>query len=155
MPEENTLPLYEVAGLLPKGFQGHITYTTALPQGLRELRATFTFDQREPTQELEQLQADCRAALRENLPEEPPAPLLAAAYRMPKAEINVSLFLNGQCLGSAHRNTLVKELALAPEGSSAGFVSCRPAGVLQVVLHALNILNDSTHYSLCIRGIAE
>ena len=50
MPQTNERLLYRVSGQLPRGFQGHISYTTLLPGELRALRVVFTFDKREPQQ---------------------------------------------------------------------------------------------------------
>ena len=96
------------------------------------------------------------AAPAQNLPEGTPVPEALAEHlcTMPKGEINVSLFLNGACVGSAHRNQLTKEMLLAPQGSSEGFVNCRPTGVLRVVLHVLNVLNDETNYTLRLEEVA-
>ena len=135
MPQTNERLLYRVSGQLPRGFQGHISYTTLLPGELR---------------------AGCMAAAAQNLPEGTPVPEALAEHlcTMPKGEINVSLFLNGACVGSAHRNQLTKEMLLAPQGSSEGFVNCRPTGVLRVVLHVLNVLNDETNYTLRLEEVA-
>ena len=139
MPQTNEWLLYRASGQLPRGFQGHISYTTLLPGELRALRVVFTFDKRA-----------------QNLPEGTPVPEALAEHlcTMPKGEINVSLFLNGACVGSAHRNQLTKEMLLAPQGSSEGFVNCRPTGVLRVVLHVLNVLNDETNYTLRLEEVA-
>ena len=51
MPQTNEWLLYRASGQLPRGFQGHISYTTLLPGELRALRVVFTFDKREPQQE--------------------------------------------------------------------------------------------------------
>ena len=138
MPQTNERLLYRVSGQLPRGFQGHISYTTLLPGELRALRV------------------GCMAAAAQNLPEGTPVPEALAEHlcTMPKGEINVSLFLNGACVGSAHRNQLTKEMLLAPQGSSEGFVNCRPTGVLRVVLHVLNVLNDETNYTLRLEEVA-
>ena len=118
MPQTNERLLYRVSGQLPRGFQGHISYTTLLPGELRALRVMFTFDKREPQQEPDTLRAGCMAAAAQNLPEGTPVPEALAEHlcTMPKGEINVSLFLNGACVGSAHRNQLTKEMLLAPQG---------------------------------------
>ena len=137
MPQTNEWLLYRASGQLPRGFQGHISYTTLL-------------------QEPDTLRAGCMAAAAQNLPEGTPVPEALAEHlcTMPKGEINVSLFLNGACVGSAHRNQLTKEMLLAPQGSSEGFVNCRPTGVLRVVLHVLNVLNDETNYTLRLEEVA-
>lgn len=109
MPQTNEWLLYRASGQLPRGFQGHISYTTLLPGELRALRVVFTFDKREPQQEPDTLRAGCMAAAAQNLPEGTPVPeaLVEHLCTMPKGEINVSLFLNGACVGSAHRNQLL------------------------------------------------
>lgn len=131
-------PLYEISGALCKGFQGHIAYTTVLPQQLAGLEICVTFDKREPEQE-PLLRAACAAAIRQNEPGlELTEQQQSFLSRSPKSEINVSVFLNGQCVGSAHRNQLTKRIVLAPDAACEGFVACRPEGVL----HVLNVLND-------------
>lgn len=158
MQQPNQQPLYRVTGQLPRGFQGHIAYTTLLPEDLRALRIVFTFDKREPQQDLEALHRDCLAAVVKNgvpVERESSGPLAQRLCAMPKGEINFSVFLNGACVGSAHRNQLEKRVILAADGSSEGFVSCRPAGSVRVVLHVLNVLNDDTNYSLCLEGVYE
>lgn len=50
MPQTNKRLLYQVSGQLPRGFQGHISCTTLLPEELRALRTVFPFDKREPQQ---------------------------------------------------------------------------------------------------------
>ena len=139
MPQTNERLLYRVSGQLPRGFQGHISYTTLLPGELRALRVMFTFDKREPQQEPDTLRAGCMAAAAQNLPEGTPVPEALAEHL---------------CVGSAHRNQLTKEMLLAPQGSSEGFVNCRPTGVLRVVLHVLNVLNDETNYTLRLEEVA-
>ena len=67
MPQTNERLLYRVSGQLPRGFQGHISYTTLLPGELRALRVVFTFDKREPQQEPDTLRAGCMAAAAQNL----------------------------------------------------------------------------------------
>ena len=74
MPQTNERLLYRVSGQLPRGFQGHISYTTLLPGELRALRVVFTFDKREPQQEPDTLRAGCMAAAAQNLPEGTPVP---------------------------------------------------------------------------------
>ena len=45
-------------------------------------------------------------------------------------------------------------MLLAPQGSSEGFVNCRPTGGRRVVLHVLNVLNDETNYTLRLEEVA-
>ena len=147
-------PLYRVSGKLPKGFLGHIAYTTVLPKELTGLRLVTTFDKREPAQDLDALRAGCLEAVGENAPgAQLPDSLLDAVLRMPKAEINMSVFFDGACVGCAHRDSLKKEVYISPERASAGFLNCRPRGLARIVLHVYNILNDDTEYTLELLGV--
>ena len=90
MQQPNQQPLYRVTGQLPRGFQGHIAYTTLLPEDLRALRIVFTFDKREPQQDLEALHRDCLAAAAKNgvpVEGEFSGPLAQRLCAMPKGEI--------------------------------------------------------------------
>lgn len=148
-------PLYEASRALCKGFQGHIAYTMVLPRQLAGLEICVTFDKREPEHE-QTLRAACAAAVSQN---EPGLELTEQQQgflsRSLKSEINVSVFLNGQCIGSAHRNQLTKRIVLAPDAACEGFAACRPEGVLRVVLHVLNVLNDDTNYTVCVKEAAQ
>lgn len=145
---------FQVRGCLNKGFQGHITYTFAAPVTDGSMDICFCFDQREAAEGLEELREGCRRALDINMPgREFTEEEYEVFYRMPKGEINVSVFHNGQCIGSAHRNTPVKNIRISPNGSSEGFAACHiSAGVVRIVLQVLNVLNDKTEYELTVKG---
>lgn len=145
---------FQVRGCLNKGFQGHITYTFAAPAMDGDMDICFCFDQREAAEGLEELREGCRKALALNMPERKfSEEEYEMFYRMPKGEINVSVFHNGQCIGSAHRNVPSKNIRISQNGSSEGFAACRiSGGVVRIVLHVLNVLNDGTEYELTVKG---
>lgn len=149
----NPRELYRVSGTVQKGFCGHIQYTTVFPKELNALQVCFTFDKREPQQDLDRLRSQCMAAVRENMPEgNLPPQVLDLLAQMPKGEINLSLFVQDACVGTAHRNLLTKAFTVSPSYASEGFLRCRPAGVIRLALHVLNVTNDDTQYTLTVRG---
>lgn len=146
--------LYKTSGQLSAGYQGHIAYSFFLPKSVEALDISFEFDKREPLKNLEELKKRGMRAVLCNMPDlEMDESMEQRFLKMPKSEINVSVFHNGACLGSAHRNLLLKEIHISPEGSSEGFLLWRlQGGNLRIVLHVLNVLNDDTNYSLTVKG---
>ena len=81
----------------------------------------------------------------------------AAAYMllsgMEKTEINLSVFHNGAYVGCSHRNEIEKHIFISPNEASDGFIPWNfRGGILRVVLHVYQILNDHTPYELTISG---
>lgn len=146
--------LYKTSGQLSAGYQGHIAYSFFLPKSVEALDISFEFDKREPLKNLEELKKQGMRAVLCNMPDlEMDESMEQRFLKMPKSEINVSVFHNRACLGSAHRNLLLKEIHISPEGSSEGFLLWRlQGGNLRIVLHVLNVLNDDTNYSLTVKG---
>lgn len=145
----------KVQGTLNRGFQGHIAYIFSLPESVKKMRVTVAFDKREPEQRDAAYFEAVRAAAAANgidfasLSEEEQAHF----YDAPKGEINFSIIFNGQYLGSAHRNMLEKEAVISPCEASKGFEKAVfHGGVLKVILHCLNIVNDGTPYTVTIEG---
>ncbi|WP_143321840.1 DUF6669 family protein [Clostridium sp. HBUAS56010] len=146
--------LYKTSGQLSAGYQGHISYLFFIPENMKSLDITFEFDKREPTGNLEEIEKKGIQALLQNIPDlEVTQSVKEQLLKMPKSEINVSVFHNGACLGTAHRNLLLKEIHISPEYSSEGFLQWKTdEGNLRIVLHVLNVLNDNTNFSLVVKG---
>ncbi len=147
--------IFLTSGYLSQDFQGHITYTVLLPSDIKTLKIDFTFDKREAEQSYEEISQRCMNAMKINadhveLKEEE----LQFISKFPKSEINMSVFLDDQCLGTAHRNELNKNVVLSATKSSDGFMPCQPKGILRIVLHALHVLNPETPYTLSVKGVS-
>lgn len=146
-----------VTGELNRDFQGNVRYLLQIPEAVRRIRVRFTFDQREPKWDPEQLRRDCKRALLTNLPEELISEeMLNRFMTFPKGEINMSISYQGAVLGSAHRNELVKEVFIGADEASEGFMPANfKGGALEITLHCLNVVNDGTHYELIVEGSAQ
>lgn len=144
-----------IQGLLPRAFQGHITYTLVLEEPMERLRIISTFDKHkiEPDRREELAQA-CREEISRFVPlDQVPPEKMDRLLNIPKTEINLSVFFNEELVGSMHKDLPRKEVVLAPEDSTVGFLPFTPRpGVLKIVLHALNVLNDGTQYTLTVEG---
>lgn len=148
--------LYSISGVLNKGFRGHISFTSVLPDELDYLHIVFTFDKRDPDLEDVEMKQACLAAAQENNPEGLIlAPMGEFLAKMPKSEMNCSVFIDDVCVGSAHRNVLTKEIMISTEKSSEGFIPYRPKGVIRVVIHVQNVLHNGTNYTLQVLGGKE
>lgn len=140
---------YTVKGVLPKGFVGHIAYSTVLPKALTGVQLKFVFDKKNLMESQEYFRDECVQTLAAQAPQLVPTQELIDHFcASAKTEINVSVFFDDYCAGSAHRNSAEKEFFITPTAASEGFTPCQPCGVARVVLHVLNVLNDETAYTL-------
>lgn len=147
---------YEVMGELPKGFLGNITYETVLPKEIENLSIHLSFSKREMENSTEEDLLACRRAWAKNSEAEASRQMLEGMVQRQKTEINVSVFHNGAYLGCAHRDETEKEIRLTPWGSSDGFRAWKPSGgILQIVLHVYQVLNERTPYQLTVTGENE
>ena len=144
---------YYVSGELMKDFLGTIIYETILPENINELNIRVSFQKREMEQCTEMDKKLCREAWKKNTGEIPSASVTDRLIQGQKTEINVSVFHNGACLGCAHRDEVNKEIILSPRYASEGFTIWKPSqGVLRVVLHVYQVLNDHTPYEVEVLG---
>lgn len=144
---------YQVSGQLSRGFLGSISYETVLPEETGALMIRVSFGKREMENCTEADREGCRKAWRENTAAPLDDEMLERLMKGQKTEINVAVFHNGAYLGCAHRDELEKEIYIAPEGSSEGFRAWKPSGgILEIVLHAYQVLHDQTPYEVTVTG---
>ncbi|MDR1972371.1 MAG: hypothetical protein LBQ46_10685 [Treponema sp.] len=145
---------YETRGQLNSGFQGYIEYRVYCAEEADRLHISLCFDKREYLGERAPFLQSCLEALRETVPDiKPTDQALDYLLTIPKTEVNLAVFFNDLCLGSAFRDSKEKNIALSAAASSPGFIPWRPqAGILRVVICALRILNDNTEYILRVTG---
>ena len=148
--------LIRVDGLLPRAFHlGHITYTVVLEEPMERLRIVSTFDKHKIEPEhRDELAHACREAIHHYVPlDQVPPAAMDRLLNIPKTEINLSVFFNEELVGCMLKDLTRKEIVLSPEDSTVGFLPFTPRpGVLKIVLHVQNVLNDNTHYTLAVEG---
>ena len=144
---------YQVKGELPKGFLGHISYETVLPEDNEGIELRFTFGKRLMEDPGDQDRNEAGEAWIRNMGREASFEEIDRLIGMEKTEINVSVFHNDAYIGCAHRDETDQTAVISPRQASAGFLhwSCR-GGVLKIVLHVYQILNEETPYELTVIG---
>lgn len=151
--EEGKMKEYYAYGELMKGFLGNLTYETILPEGISEVSVRVSFQKREMEACTEADRQQCRDAWIKNTNQAAEEAAVEEMIRRQKTEINVSVFHNGAYLGCAHRDEMTKEILLSPRHASPGFTVWKPSGgVLRVVLHVYQVLNDHTPYEVEVIG---
>ena len=94
----------------------------------------------------------CIKAYRKNLGTNPEENEIIRMINGEKTEINVSVFHNEAYLGCAHRDEMTKKIVISPEKASKGFRTWKfHGGVLKVVLHVYQVLNQNTPYQVVIK----
>lgn len=138
-------------GNLNRGFQGHIRYSVLLPEETKGVEIQFEFDKREVETDFQEWNKKCADALLANMTQADWKSEYADLdfYKALKSEINISIYHNGECLGSAHRDKMCKEIKISEERASEGFQPHRfCGGNLEISVHVWNVLNDDTKYKL-------
>lgn len=147
------MQLYKVSGELMKGFLGHITYETILPDNMSKLLIEMSFDKRKMENVRQEDTQACIRAWENNFSAVPDEKMIQEMIHMQKTEINVSVYHNQAYLGCAHRDEMCKKICISSEGSSEGFRLWKPSGGnLKVILHVYQMLNDNTPYTVVVEG---
>lgn len=142
---------YQMTGELMKGFLGNISYETVLSKETGQITIRAEFGKRQIEECTQEDRRACVRAWIRNTGKEPDDAMIDGMIQRQKTEINVSVFHNNAYLGCAHRDAMEKEIVISPKGASLGFRTWKfGGGVLRVVLHVYQVLNDHTPYSVTI-----
>lgn len=145
------MELMNVSGVLNHNYIGAVVYTTVIEEDFDELKIEFSFDKHK----LEEKSADLETALinsyKENLAEVPGEEKLNQLIGDMKTEINLSLYMNDEFIGSAHRDEAVKKIYISKTAASPGFLTYSgKRGTLKIILNVISIINDQTPYQLFV-----
>ena len=151
--------IYQIEGVVNRGFVGQITYTVCLEEPLRTLDIHFSFD------------GDKRTFRPEDITPELIAETIDAAekkcgglkldekrarevilYDM-KTEIHTLATINDEFIGCVHKQLTDRHMRYEGDEASEG---CIPReqfdGVLKVTVLVFNVIKDDTHYALTVSG---
>ena len=143
---------YRVSGELMKGFIGNISYEVVLPVDLDQIAIEVSFEKRMMEDITEEDRKACMKAYQENVGGNPEEREIIRRLKGQKTEINVSVFHNEAYLGCAHRDEMTKQIVISPEKASEGFRTWKfHGGILKIVLHVYQILNQNTPYQVVIK----
>ncbi len=151
--------IYQVEGILNRGFVGQITYAVCLEHPLRKLDIQFSFNQRtyEPEDLTDGLIRDVRELCkREYGMEYSDEEARKAMLSDMKTEIHTLATLNDEFIGCVHKQLIDRHMIYDGDFASEGCIpQDRIDGVLKVTVLAFNVLKDNTHYVLTVRGERE
>ena len=150
---ENGIKEYQITGDLMKGFLGNISYETVVPENNESVEIRFYFGKRLMEHITESDKTAAAKAWLLNMGKAATEIDKDVLIGMEKTEINLSVFHNGAYVGCSHRNEIEKHIFISPNEASDGFIPWNfRGGILRVVLHVYQILNDHTPYELTISG---
>ncbi len=143
---------YQVSGELMKGFIGNISYEVVLPVEMDQIEVEVSFEKRIMEEITKEDREACIKAYQKSVSREPEENEIIRMINGQKTEINVSIFHNEAYLGCAHRDEMVKKIVISPEKASQGFRTWKfHGGVLKIVLHVYQVLNQNTTYRVVIK----
>ncbi len=144
--------IYEVEGILNKGFVGQISYTVCLDKPYREMDIAFSFDKQrysEITEELkEELKKACKGEYDSAVSTEEQ---LEGAVREMKTEIHTLASMNDVFIGGVHKQLTTRHMIFSPDFTSEGCLEQDNLnGVIKITLAVFNVIMDGTRYCLSL-----
>ncbi|WP_317395065.1 DUF6669 family protein [Faecalicoccus pleomorphus] len=144
--------LWEMRGEISKDWQGDILYKSPLPKDIKSIYIEFHFSKREILDD-GTLEDQCRKAISCNdASVELDQEQIQVFMKRPKAELNLSVIVDGFCAGSAHYDATEKYIELSADKASLGFIPCKIEGLLEVQIKVFNVVQDHTPYRLVVKG---
>lgn len=143
---------HQMSGQLMKGFVGNISYEIVLPTDMDCVSIEVSFEKRTMENITEEDRQACIKTYKNNVGEAPDEKEIITMLNGQKTEINVSVFHNESYLGCVHRDEMTKNIVISPEKASEGFLTWKfQGGVLKIVLHVYQILNQNTPYQVVLK----
>ena len=150
--------LYQVEGVVNRGFVGQITYTVCLEKPLKKLDIHFAFDNAKRTFRQEDvtddLIAEIIASAKKNNGIDIDADRARHVIRCDqKTEIHTLATLNDQFIGCIHKQLADRHMLYDGETASEGCVPQETIdGVLKVTVLVFNVIKNDTRYRLSVSG---
>jgi hypothetical protein len=144
--------IYEVSGVLNKGFVGQISYTICLEKEYQEMDIAFSFDKQRYTNITQELKNEILATCGEEYKEETASDeALTSAISGMKTEIHTIAYMNDKFIGGIHKQLTTRHMYFSPTEASEGCIEQSSIhGVIKVTLVVFNVLMDDTHYNLSL-----
>lgn len=146
------MELFSTRGYLNRGHVGGIAFTYNIPEDFESLSVELSFNKREVTAVTPEIREETRIAFENNFGGLVTNEMIDNSIRRMKAEINMSLFINEEFIGCAHRDDENKRIMLTKEEASLGFKPITSLkGVIKIVLNVISIVDDETEYKLSVK----
>lgn len=145
--------IYEVGGILNKGFIGQISYTVCLDKEYRGMDIEFSFDKQRYSVVTEDLKEEIINICNE---EEYGQDLnndekLTDSILGMKTEIHTIATMNDKFIGGIHKQLTSRHMYFSPSFTSEGCITQTSiSGVIKITLIVFNVLLDHTNYLLTL-----
>lgn len=144
--------IYEVSGILNKGFVGQISYTICLDREYREMDITFSFDKQRFTTITEDLIEEtieaCKGKYDSEITSEE---AVIDVIKEMKTEIHTIATMNNEFIGGVHKQLTTRHMYFSPEKATEGCIIRESIhGVIKLTLVVFNVIMDDTHYTVSL-----
>lgn len=156
--------IYEIGGILSKGFVGQISYTVCLNRVYSEMNISFSFDEEKQRYKREEISdivkrdfinaCDGNYAISPLSSEDLTDTILDAS----KTEIHTIAYMNDYFIGGIHKQLTERHMIYQPGSASEGCLALDSVhGVIKLTLIVFNVIKDDTYYhvSLFVNGGKE
>ena len=141
--------IYEVKGIVNKGFVGQISYTVNLPKRYDKLVIDFEFDKR-TCEDRYAMKDEVAKTLKDKYDFEYASEeeLIDAMHDL-KTEMHPAIFLNDEFVGNVHKQLQHRTMTITADSASEGCIPCTDIeGVLKVTVVVFNVIYDNTTYTV-------
>ena len=144
--------IYEVGGVLNKGFVGQISYTICLDKEYEEMDIAFSFDKQHYTIITEELKNEiveiCNGDYDTEIANDE---TIIGAIKGMKTEIHTIVTMNDEFIGGIHKQLTTRHMYFSKSQASDGCIAQKNInGVVKITLVIFNVILDETHYSVIL-----
>lgn len=142
--------IYEVGGILNKGFVGQISYSICLDKEYEEMDISFSFDKQHHTIITEEMKKElieeCAGEYSNEIATD--EAIIGAISGM-KTEIHTIATMNDEFIGGIHKQLKTRHMYYSPSETSEGCIPQKSInGVIKLTLVVFNVIMDDTHYTV-------
>lgn len=144
--------IYNVGGILNKGFVGQISYTICLDREYNGMDIAFTFDKQRYTTITEELKTELIDACNGEYGSETSSEeAITDAVKDMKTEIHTLATMNDVFIGGVHKQLTTRHMLYSSEYTSEGCIPQNKIyGVIKLTLVVFNVILDDTHYQVTL-----
>jgi len=144
--------IYEVGGILNKGFIGQISYVVCLDKEYKGMDIEFSFDKQRYSAVTEELKEEiidiCKKEYGQDMNNDEN---LTDSILSMKTEIHTIATMNDEFIGGIHKQLTSRHMTFSPSFTSEGCIAQSSiTGVIKITLIVFNVLLDLTNYHLTL-----
>lgn len=149
--------IYEVGGILNKGFIGQISYSVCLEKEYENMDICFSFEKEKQRYQEDEI----TDAIKQEFIDACNGDYQIQSYSSDevknailgncKTEIHTIAYMNDSFIGGIHKQQTTRHMLYQKDYSSEGCIDLdRIHGVIKLTLVVFNVIKDDTHYSVSL-----